>query len=204
MRGSWCPPFWASVRLGCPWLLLPQHSIFWGMLLPFLEVRGGGVLSASRNFCEALSGLTSLALCRQVTLLPKVACSVSGQQSRHRAVCRVVGCLLAPGPSLPPPPGVYVLLCFLEHHPCVLGPCGAQSGRRRSFLPGVSLGLGSVSHVFMEALSGRPREDGVTAAIPVVESGQRMDQKAWAGELPGALEPKVWASFSPVPWGCLY
>lgn len=51
---------------------------------------------------------------------------------------------------------------------------------------------------------GGPWEDGVTAAVPEVESGQRMDQKAWAGELPGALEPKVWASFSPVPWGYLY
>lgn len=161
-----CLPGLSSVRLVVPSVLglgqagvpvaAPSSALhLLGNLVSF-PCEGGGALSASRNFCEALSGLTSPALCRQVTLLPKVACSVSGRQSRHRAVCSVVSCLSAPGASLPPPPGVYVLLCFPEHHPCVLGLCGAQSGRRCSFLLGASLGLGSVSHVFMEALSGRP------------------------------------------------
>lgn len=103
------------------------------------------------------------------------------------------------GLSLPLAPGVFIPLCFLGHHPVFLAPVQSVC-EETHFAPVHFSGCGSVSHVSREAWSREPLGRTVTArtaVAPGAESGQRMDKEAQAPEWPGALEPKVWATFCP-------
>lgn len=124
------PPAFPGLRLGFPWLLLPQHGTFGDLTsFPcFRKLLWGSFRSDIPGFCS------------QAPLWPTGARQCRGGTA-GAAVCRVLGCPVA---LTHPASGA---------SPRVLAPPTprrALSGKTRSFLLCASVGLGSVHHATLE------------------------------------------------------